>query len=99
MPSVKKINCALRLAGRRNPELLMKRFEALGFSELELVIMKLRYIDGLLFKQIVDQIPVGERRMFNLHKSALQKTVDGAIAEFMQVFGCSKSAVERHYIG
>lgn len=86
MPDIKKFKGSLRLAGRRNPQLLAQKLENLELSDLELIIMKLRYIDGLLFKQILSFIPVEERRMYALHKSAVNKAVDSAMRDFVQPY-------------
>lgn len=67
----------LRLAGKRAPQLLMQKFEKIGLSGLELAIMKLRYCDGLLIKQIPDLVSVGERWVKKVHMKATIKALDG----------------------
>lgn len=70
---MKKICVELRNLGKKHPELLKQRLEAVDLTDLELLIMKLRYIDGLLFKQI--KVGISERQMFKVHKKAIEKTV------------------------
>ena len=70
---MKKICEELRRVGKQSPELLKQRLEVVGLNDLELLIMKLRYIDGLLFKQI--KVGISERQMFKVHKKAIEKTV------------------------
>ena len=70
---MKKVCEELRRVGKTSPELLKQRLEAVGLTDLELLIMKLRYIDGLLFKQI--KVGISERQMFKVHKKAIEKTV------------------------
>lgn len=61
----------------RNKELLEKKLEALELSKLELIIMKRRYIDGLLVKQIPEFSGVSERWVKKVHARAINKTLDG----------------------
>lgn len=77
MLGLKNFKDDLRAAGKRNPELLMKKLEKLELSELELAIMKFRYIDGLLIKQIPILASVGERWVKKIHCKATQKALDG----------------------
>ena len=70
---MKKVCEELRRVGKTSPELLKQRLEAADLTDLELLIMKLRYIDGLLFKQI--KVGISERQMFKVHKKAIEKTV------------------------
>lgn len=72
---MKKICIELRNLGKKHPELLKQRLEVVDLTDLEFFIMKLRYIDGLVFKQIPDIVGVKERYMYKLHKSAIEKTV------------------------
>lgn len=66
----------LRLAGKRTPQLLMQKFEAIGLSGLELDIMKFRYCDGLLIKQIPNLVSVSERWVKKVHLKATIKALD-----------------------
>lgn len=66
----------LRRAGQKNPQLLTKKLEALGFSDLEFSIMKFRYIDGLLIKQIAFKASVSERWVKSVHHKATIKALD-----------------------
>ena len=52
MDKLKKIKKDLRIAGQINPELLMHKLLRLGLSDLELTIIKARYIENKLIKQI-----------------------------------------------
>ena len=70
---MKKACEELRRVGKTSPELLKQRLEAVDLTDLEFLIMKLRYIDGLLFKQI--KVGISERQMFKVHKKAIEKTV------------------------
>ena len=70
---MKKVCEELRRVGKTSPELLKQRLEAVDLTDLEFSIMKLRYIDGLLFKQI--KVGVGERQLYKVHKKAIEKTV------------------------
>ena len=70
----------IRNAGRKNPELLEQKLQALELSCLELTIMKLRYIDGLMIKQIPAVVFVGERWIEKVHAKAVSKALDGLTA-------------------
>ena len=70
---MKKICIELRNLGKKHPELFKQSLEVVGLNDLEFLIMKLRYIDGLLFKQI--KVGISERQMFKVHKKAIEKTV------------------------
>ena len=72
---MKKICIELRNLGKKHPELFKQRLEAVDLSDLEFLIMKLRYIDGLVFKQIPDMVGVCQRHVYKVHKSAIEKTV------------------------
>lgn len=61
----------------RNKELLEKKLEALALSKLELIIMKKRYVDCLLIKQIPEFLNVSERWVKKVHARAINKTLDG----------------------
>lgn len=76
MTGLENFRAALRCAGQRQPELLMQKFENIGLNRLELTIMKLRYIDGLLIKQIAAQAVVGERWTKKVHLAATLKALD-----------------------
>ena len=45
-----KIKEELRRLGKKSPQLLLNKLEAVELSNLEFLIMKLRYIEGLSFK-------------------------------------------------
>ena len=78
MGCVKEIDvvAALKKIGRERPETLIERLNSLGLSDTECEIVKLRYIDGLLFKQILDKVNIKERYMYRVHKKAITKAVD-----------------------
>lgn len=89
MESQKKIIKELQKLGKRDPELLLARFQTVDLTDLELAIMKHRYIDGLIFKQIpcCDDVNVSENWVFKVHKTALLKTIDGLkLAEYLTLF-------------
>lgn len=70
----------------RNKELLEKKLEALELSKLELIIMKRRYIDGLLIKQIPEFSGVSERWVKKVHARAINKTLDGLqVADLLEL--------------
>lgn len=80
---MKKVCEELRRVGKTSPELLKQRLEAVGLTDLEFLIMKLRYIDQWDFKLIPGEIkrinnqakPYSDRHIFRCHKSAIEKTV------------------------
>jgi hypothetical protein len=67
----------LRGIGIKNPELLIQKLEQVGLTKQEFIVMKLRYIDGLLIKQIPDHMQAEERWVKKLHYRAIIKTLDG----------------------
>ena len=81
---MKKICAELRRLGKKRPELLYAKLESVDLTDLEFLIMKLRYIDGLDFKLIPEKIkqlynqaePYSDNWVFKVHKKALKKTVD-----------------------
>lgn len=77
MDDNKKITKLLRKAGRKEPQLLLARFQNTDLTDLELAIMKHRYIDGLGFKLIpyCDDVCISENWMYKVHKKALEKTI------------------------
>ena len=78
-----KIKEELRRLGKKSPQLLLNKLEAVELSNLEFLIMKLRYIEGLSFKQIPEEIkklinhaePYSDSWIFKVHQKALKKTV------------------------
>ena len=80
---MKKICIELRNLGKKYPELLKQRLEVVELTDLEFLIMKLRYIDQWDFKLIPEEIkrinnqakPYSDRHIFRCHKSAIEKTV------------------------
>lgn len=74
----------LKRLGRRNKELLLEKLEELDLTDTEFIIMQKRYIEGLSFKQILPFINVQDRRMFDLHKSAIKKAVEHSIHEYFR---------------
>lgn len=64
---------ALRFAGVTKPELLTSKLEGIGLTELELSIIKKRYIDGLLIKQMPEFVCCGERWLKRVHAVAINK--------------------------
>ena len=80
---MKKVCEELRRVGKTSPELLKQRLEAVGLTDIEFLIMKLRYIEELDFKLIPEEIrrlknqakPYSDRHIFRCHKSAIEKTV------------------------
>ena len=73
---VDKFKDDLRRAGERNPQLLLEKLGNIELTKLQLNIMKLRYIDGLLIKQIPDVVRVGERWVKSAHAEAIIKALD-----------------------
>lgn len=74
---VEKFKEGLRIAGVNNPQLLVEKLERIGLTRLELNIMKMRYIDGLLIKQMPEMLQVEERWVKKVHSRAIIKTLDG----------------------
>lgn len=66
----------LRRAGRECPQLFIQKLEDIGLTELEIRIMKLRYCDGLLIKQISDLVSVGDRWVKKVHSKAIIRALD-----------------------
>ena len=75
-----KIQDELRKLGKKNPQLLLKKLKKMDLTELELIILKSRYIDGLFFKQIPEVIGKSESWMYKEHKKAIKKIVDNLIS-------------------
>lgn len=81
---MKKICAELRRLGKKSPELLYAKLEAVDLTDLEFLIMKLRYIDGLDFKLIPEKIkqlynqaePYSDSWIFKVHRKSIEKTVD-----------------------
>lgn len=67
----------LAKVGRENPQLLIAKLEHVGLNRQELIVMKLRYVDGLYIKQIPEKLSVEERWAKKLHARAIIKTLDG----------------------
>ncbi len=83
-----KITGEMRKLGKKNPELLLQKLEAVELTDLEFLIMRLRYIDGLVFKQIPDIAGVSERWVYKVHKKAAQKTAASIkLAEWLALTG------------
>ena len=74
---IEKFKEGLRIAGANNPQLLVEKLERVGLTKLELNIMKMRYIDGLLIKQMPKMLQVEERWVKKVHSRAIIKTLDG----------------------
>ena len=74
---VERFKEGLRFAGANNPQLLISKLERIGLTRLELNIMKMRYIDGLLIKQIPELVQAEERWVKKVHSRAIIKTLDG----------------------
>ena len=70
----------LRKLGKKNPQLLLKKLKKMELTELELIILKSRYIDGLFFKQIPEVIGKSESWMYKVHQRAITKIVDNIIS-------------------
>lgn len=64
----------LKKAGHNHPAFVEKMFKLADLNDVELSVMKSRYIDGLLFKQI--DIGVSERQKYRCHKEGIKKTGD-----------------------
>ena len=73
---VDKFKDDLRQAGENNPQLLLEKLSNIGLTKLQLDIMRLRYIDGLLIKQIPDVVRHGERWVKSEHAEAIIKALD-----------------------
>lgn len=84
---VDKFKEDLRQAGERNPQLLLEKLSNIGLTKLQLNIMKLRYIDGLLIKQIPDVVNVGERWVKTAHAEAIIKALDQIKAPDLEELG------------
>lgn len=95
MPGLKNFKDDLRTAGRKNPQLLINKFVALEFSELELSILKLRYIDGLLIKQIAYHTGHGEAWIKRVHRKATLKLLDNMTMADLLELGLSLKATLR----
>ena len=67
----------LRYAGETNPQLLIAKLEKIGLTKIEFNIMKMRYIDGLLIKQMPSALQVEERWVKKVHSRAIIKALDG----------------------
>ena len=74
---VERFKEGLRFAGANNPQLLISKLERIGLTKLELNIMKMRYIEGLLIKQIPEFVQAEERWVKKVHSRAIIKTLDG----------------------
>lgn len=66
----------LRRAGRECPQLFIQKLEDIGLTELELRIMKLRYVNGLLIKQLPYVLNKSERWIKRVHSLAILKALD-----------------------
>lgn len=84
---VERFKDDLRQAGERNPQLLLAKLSNIGLTKLQLDIMRLRYIDGLLIKQIPDVVCVGERWVKTAHAEAIIKALDRIKAPDLEELG------------
>lgn len=84
-----KIQERLRRLGQADKELLRKKLRRVGLTPAEFFIMEMRYAENLPFKQIYPALFMEERSMYRRHKSAIEKTVDTAVAEFLSPFRAS----------
>jgi hypothetical protein len=83
---IDKFKDDLRVAGLKNPQLFIKKLEQLGLSKLEFNIMKLRYIDGLLIKQMPDLLQIEDRWIKRVHSRAIIKALDGlSVADLLEL--------------
>jgi len=82
--TLKDFICGFKRMGRKNKDLLLKKLEDLELTDLEFIIMKSRYVDGLGFKQVWPAAGVCERRMYYLHNSAMQKAVAQSHWEYLR---------------
>ena len=73
---VERFKDDLAKVGRENPQLLIAKLERVGLNRQELIVMKLRYVDGLYIKQIPEKMSVEERWAKKLHARAIIKTLD-----------------------
>lgn len=73
---MRKVKEELKRVGEKYPLLLTKVFDVSNLSELEYIILKGRYIDGLLFKQIEYLTGKSERYVYRCHENAIKKTVE-----------------------
>lgn len=86
MLGLKKFKDDIRAVGRRNPQLLINKLDRLDFSELELSILKYRYIEGLLIKQIAYQTGYTQRWIKRVHQKATLKALDGLnVADLLEL--------------
>ena len=83
---IDKFKDDLRIAGLKNPQLFIKKLEHIGLSRLEFNIMKLRYVDGLLIKQMPDLLQIEDRWIKRVHSRAIIKTLDGfSLADLLEL--------------
>lgn len=84
---LRKFKDDLRKAGREHPQLLIKKLKLVGLSELEFSIMRDRYVDGLLVKQIAYKYNLCERWIKKVHRKATTKTLDSIKASDLLELG------------
>mgnify|MGYP001096370643 CR=1 FL=1 len=84
-----KVKERLRRLGQTDKELLRQKLRRVGLTPAEFFIMEKRYAENLPFKQIYPALFMEERSMYRHHKTAIEKTVDTAIAEFLSPFQIS----------
>ena len=82
----------LRTAGVLNPQLLMKKLARLKLSDLELEIIRLRYVDGLLIKQIVFYTHHCETWIKKVNQKATKKILDGLTTADLVELGINPEA-------
>lgn len=85
----------LRTAGVLNPQLLMNKLQKIRLSDLELEIIRLRYIDGLLIKQIVFYTHHCENWIKKVNQKATNKILDGLTTADLVELGINPEAPAR----
>ena len=95
MDKLKKIKKDLRIAGMINPELLMHKLQRLGLSDLELEIIKFRYVDGLLIKQIAFNTGHCQAWIKKANQKVLKKLLDLLTTADLRELGVASEATLR----
>jgi U3 small nucleolar RNA-associated protein 14 len=95
MDKLKKIKKDLRIAGIVNPELLMKKLQRLGLSNLELEIIKERYIDIKLIKEIAYNTGHCEAWIKKAHQKVLTRLLDLLNTADLRELGVASEATLR----
>ena len=95
MDKLKKIKKDLRIAGTVNPELLIRKLQRLGLSNLELEIIKERYIDIKLIKEIAYNTKHCEAWIKKAHQKVLTRLLDELTTADLRELGVASEATLR----